>query len=252
MEIATDRLAVVTGTSAGIGAVVAEQLVARRWRVVGISRRPAHSAEGYTHISTDLGDISRATAAIESEIGPLLRDDRWSRVALVNNAASADLLGVGELVDPESLARLYAVNTVMPVWLMGFVARSRRGDGPLRIVNVSSGAARAASPGLLAYGSSKTALRMASMTLVAEWQSTVPHAPHRANVAVRSYEPGVVDTDMQRLARSLSPAVFPWVGMFQDFQRRGLLVDESKPAAEIVAFLESDGDVGFSEARLGS
>lgn len=249
--MSADKLAVVTGTSAGIGAAVARQLVARDWRVIGVSRRPAQFDDGYTHLSIDLADVSRATAAIESHVAPLLRG-RWSRIALVNNAASPDLLRLGESVDAEALARVYAVNTVMPVWLMGFVARNRGGDVPLRIVNVSSRAGRESTPGLVAYGGSKAALRLSAMTLVAEWESTVPHAPRRPNIAVRSYEPGVVDTDMQRLARSLSPETFPWGGMFHDFLKRGIVVDAAKPAKEIVAFLEGDGDVGFSEARLAS
>jgi benzil reductase ((S)-benzoin forming) len=252
MSPPADKLAVVTGTSAGIGAAVAEQLVAHRWRVVGISRRPASFGDAYTHVATDLAEVSRATAAIEGEVAPLLRDTHWSRIALVNNAASPGLLGLGESIDAVALEQLYAINTVMPVWLMGLIARNRRGDVPVRIVNVSSGAARAPTPGLLAYGSSKIALRMSAMTLVAEWQSAVPHAPRRANIAVRSYEPGVVDTDMQRLARSLPAETFPWGGMFHDFLRRGIVVNVDKPAGEIVEFLEGDGDVGFSEARLGS
>lgn len=252
MATEADKLAVVTGTSAGIGAAVAGQLVARRWRVVGVSRRSASFGDAYTHVATDLADVSRATAAIERAVAPLVRDDRWSRIALVNNAASPGLLAIGESIDAVALERLYAINTVMPVWLMGFIARNRRDDVPLRIVNVSSGAARAPTPGLVAYGSSKIALRMSAMTLVAEWQSTVPHAPHRRNIAVRSYEPGVVDTDMQRLARSLPAETFPWGGMFRDFLKRGMIVDVEKPAKEIVEFLDGDGDVGFSEARLAS
>ena len=246
-----DKLAVVTGTSGGIGAAVALQLVSRGWQVVGIARRTAQFGVAYTHIATDLADVPSATRAIESIAQPLLYE-RWSRIGLVNNAASPDLLGIGESVDAAALARVYAVNTVMPVWLMGFMARNRRGDGPLRIVNVSSAASARPTPGLVAYGGSKAALRMSAMTLVTEWQSTVPHAPRRPRIAVRSYEPGVVDTDMQRLARSLTPDTLPWNGMFHDFVRRGIVVDAKAPAGEIVAFLESDDDVGFSEARLRS
>ena len=75
---------------------------------------------------------------------------------------------------------------------------------------------------------------MGVVTFCAEWESTAPHAPHRANIAIRSYEPGVVDTDMQRRARSLSAKELPWGGMFHDFVRRGSIVDATKPAAEIV------------------
>lgn len=250
---ATDnaKLAIVTGTTAGIGAEVATQLLAAGWSVIGIARRTTqHDSPRYSHLAADLTDVVSASRRIDEQVAPMVRDKKWSRIALVNNAASPDLLGVGEKTDVEALQRVLAVNTVVPVWLMGFVARNRTGDIPLRIVNVSSAAARQATPGLLAYGGSKAALRMAAMVLAAEWESSVPHAPRRKNIAVRSYEPGVVETDMQKLARSLPPETFPWGGLFQDFVRQGVVVPAGEPAAEIVAFLESDGQLGFSEGRL--
>jgi len=246
------KLAIVTGTTAGIGAETATQLLTAGWSVIGIARRTTqHDSPRYSHLAADLTDATSASRRIDEQVGPILRDKKWSRIGLVNNAANPDLLGVGERTDVEALQRVLAVNTVVPVWLMGFVARNRTGDIPLRIVNVSSAAARQASPGLLAYGASKAALRMAGMVLVAEWESSVPHAPKRLNVAVRSYEPGIVETDMQKLARSLPPETFPWGGLFHDFVREGIVVSPAEPATEIVAFLEADDQLGFSEGRLG-
>jgi NAD(P)-dependent dehydrogenase (short-subunit alcohol dehydrogenase family) len=245
------KLAIVTGTTAGIGAEVATQLLAAGWSVIGVARRKTqHDSPRYSHLAADLSDAVAASRRIEEQLAPILRDRKWSRLGLVNNAASPDLLGVGERTDVEALQRVFTVNAVVPVWLMGFVARHRAGDIPLRIVNVSSSAARDAAPGLLAYGSSKAALRMAGMVLASEWESTAAHAPHRRNIAVQSYEPGVVETDMQKLARSLAPETFPWGGLFHDFVRRGIVVTPAEPAAEIVAFLEDDKLLGFSEARL--
>ena len=219
--------------------------------MIGIARRAVDlGVERYVHVMTDLSDVAAAKHSIESEIPLRLRERAWTRLALVNNAASPDLVGVGERVDPEALLRVYAVNAVMPLWLMGLLARERPDDVPLRIVNVSSGAATRAVPGLAAYGSSKAALRMGAMVLMAEWQSTAPHAPTRRNVAVRVYEPGVVETDMQRQARAMPTASMPWVGMFKDFVTRGQVVEPEVPAAEIVHFLESD-EPAYSEGRLG-
>jgi len=246
----SDRVALVTGTSAGLGAAVADVLLGGGWTVVGVARRTsAITNPRYRHLSLDLADAD-AIAKIEAAVAPLLGASTIARVALVNNAAAPGPLAPIEEIEPQDLARLYAVNVIAPVALMGLAVRRTPADAALRIVNVSSGAAVGAYPGLAAYSSSKAALRMAGMVLAAELESEKRknRAPHDA--AILSYEPGAVDTDMQTHARSLSPDVFPWVEMFHAFVARGILVPPAVPAAEIVRFVESDGHPRFSDARL--
>lgn len=249
---APNRLAIVTGTSRGIGAAVARQLLDQGWEVVGIARHPgAIEQPAYHHITLDLGDLSTVTSAIVSQLGPWLEQPRWQRIGLVNNAATIGPLGPLERVEPAALLELYGLNTVAPIALMGALIRHTRIEAALRIVNVSSGAAVRVTLGLGAYGSSKAALRLAGMALGAELEAGTPGTSKRSNVAILSYEPGVVDTEMQVSARSRSTGEFPWVDRFLGFWREGRLVPPETPAAEIVAFLEGDGPVGFSERRLG-
>jgi NAD(P)-dependent dehydrogenase (short-subunit alcohol dehydrogenase family) len=69
-EMKTDRLALVTGTSAGLGAAVAAGLLASGWAVVGVARRTNAAADPrYRHLSLDLAD-SFSVAKIESELAP--------------------------------------------------------------------------------------------------------------------------------------------------------------------------------------
>ena len=248
-----DRLAVVTGTSSGIGAALAAQLLRHGWEVAGVARRkPAIEDSHYRHLAIDLQDVPAAVASIDSAIGAILRERAWQRVALVNNAASAAALGPVQSLDAQALARLYAVNVIMPIWLMGFVTQRSPRSAQVRIVNLSSGAAVRAFPGLAAYCSSKAALRMAGMVLAAELDSPLRPADAPEQLAILSYEPGVVDTEMQLATRSTSRADFPWVGTFQDFAAQGALVAPEIPAAEIVEFLESDACARFSERRRGA
>ena len=242
--------AIVTGTSAGVGAEVAKQLVSRGWTVVGISRRSAAFGARYRHLSLDLGDIPAVARTIDAELVPLLRGGTWSRVGLVNNAAAAMLLGPLQNASAVDLLRSYAVSLAAPVSLMGAVSRHASMHVPLRIVNLSSGAATLALPGLAAYGSAKAGLRLAGMDLAAEWQSTVAHAPTRSDAAILSYEPHIVDTAMQEHARTRPRSDFPWVGMFEQFARDGRLVPPLLPADDIVAFLESKNQPAFAERRL--
>jgi NAD(P)-dependent dehydrogenase (short-subunit alcohol dehydrogenase family) len=245
----TDRVAIVTGTSAGIGQAVARELLSRDWSVIGIARRPAtvtHPA--YRHVSFDLERIATDADDLQRQIEPYVRT---ARLALVNNAAVPEGLMPLAALDAPLLVRTYAVNVVAPLWLMGFVMRTAPAGAVIRIVNVSSGAATTGFPGLAAYGSSKAALRLAGMSLANEWESRSSDASGaRRDAAILSYEPGVVETDMQRYARSRSPEQFPWVTMFKDFATRGVLVPPERPATDIVTFLESDAQPSFAERRL--
>jgi NAD(P)-dependent dehydrogenase (short-subunit alcohol dehydrogenase family) len=201
----------------------------------------------------DLADVASDPRPLEVALHEQLQGIDAGRIGLVNNAASPEGLMPLAALEPRLVARVYAVNVVAPVWLMGWAVRAAMPGATLRIVNVSSGAATAAFAGLAAYGSAKAALRMAGMSLAREWDSPAggdasPAAPRDA--AILSYEPGVVETDMQRYARARPPNEFPWVGMFLDFAARGVGVPPDRPARDVVAFLASDRQPTFGERRL--
>lgn len=248
----TSRIALVTGTSSGIGAVTARLLLEHDWTVVGIARRPAGIEHPeYRHLALDLGNLPALTSTLEREVGPVLGDRRWQRIGLVNNAASADQLVPAERIDAAAFLQLCAVNAVAPVWLMGLVARHSHRDAVVRIVNVSSAAGTNAYPGLAAYGCTKAGLRMAGMVFAMELASDQHRVPGAGEIAILSYEPGLVDTEMQRLVRTQPAERFPWVSLFQQFKANGTLAPPEAPSGEIAAFLEADRQPGFTERRLG-
>ena len=243
------KFALVTGTSSGVGAATARALVGRGWHVVGLARRDAPFADArYEHIVADLGDLSALRQTVAPSIVDRLRENAWSRVGLVNNAALPGLLGQIEQMDLDALPQVLAVNVIAPVWAMGLFIRSAPERAPLRIVNVSTGAATRGFAGLGAYGASKAALRMSGMVLAAELD--LPNERRSRDIRILSYEPGTVDTPMQAHARTRSRETLPSVAMFVEFANRGALVAPTEPASEIVEFLESvEGDV-FQERRL--
>jgi len=173
--------------------------------------------------------------------GPRLAEGSWERLGLVNNAALAPAGRVQKLEAAE-LERAYAVNAVMPLWLMGFVLRRRPEGAEVRVVNISSGAAQRPFPGLATYCSTKAALRMAGMVVAAEVE----------DVGVFSYEPGVVDTEMQRATREMPLEEFPWGATFRQYHTEGRLAAPELPAADIVEFLTADGAERFVERRRGA
>src|SRR5205823_10889705 len=122
------------------------------------------------------------------------------------------------------------VNAGMPLWLMGFVLRRGPDGAEVRVVNISSGAAQRPLPGLPPYCSTKAALRMAGMVVAAEVEE----------MGVFSYEPGVVDTEMQRATRETPLEEFPWGTTFRQYHAEGRLVAPELAAADVVEFLAAD------------
>src|SRR6266853_6301696 len=166
--MSAERLGLVTGTSTGIGIATARQLLQRGRHVVGIARRaPKLDSSNYRHLSLDLADVRAASAAIEREFGAILAERAWERIGLVNNAAVAPA-GRVRTLEAADLLRAFALNAVMPVWLIGFLLKHRSAGALLLVVNLSSGAAVRAIPGMAAYCSSKAALRMVGMVAAAE------------------------------------------------------------------------------------
>ena len=79
--------------------------------------------------------------------------------------------------------------------------------------------------------------------------------PSLVDTSVLSYEPGVVDTEMQTSVRTRPASEFPWVGTFVDFKRQGMLVRASVPAAEIMQIPGKPAVAAFfgaSPGRIGA
>jgi NAD(P)-dependent dehydrogenase (short-subunit alcohol dehydrogenase family) len=244
------RLAIVTGTSSGIGHELAQQLLAAGWQVVGLARRGASiDAPGYTHLAIDIGEVTELTDRLESALGGRVRDPALTRLALVNNAVDIALLGQVDQIDPAAMLRACAVNTVAPVVLMGWVLRTAGPTVPVRIVNVSTGAAMQGFPGAGAYGATKAALRLAGMALGAELDLRDTGGASR-DASIWSHDPGVVATAAQDTLRATSAERLPIVGMFHQLEAEGRLLPPSVPAREIVAHLEADGHPHFSEQHF--
>jgi NAD(P)-dependent dehydrogenase (short-subunit alcohol dehydrogenase family) len=165
------RVAMVTGSSRGLGVVIADVLANRGYDLV-VGARGAEPlqqaadalAKHGTRVVTVPGDVT--DAAVRARLVGAARELGGLDV-LVNNAS--ELGPIGSLMDFEvtRFGRLFPVNAGAPLALIQLAVpllAERRG----LIVNITSDAARAAYAGWGPYGASKAALELLTRTLAAE------------------------------------------------------------------------------------
>jgi NAD(P)-dependent dehydrogenase (short-subunit alcohol dehydrogenase family) len=175
------RLALVTGTSTGIGRAIAIHLARRGFQVLAGVRKPGDAPPGLERIMLDVTSEDDIAAAA-GRVGRSLH-------ALVNNAGIA-VNGPVEVVPVEQWRRQFEVN------LIGQVAITRALLPALlnargRIVNISSISGRVAWPLVGPYTASKFALEAVTDALRRE---VGPHGVH--------VEPGAIATPVWDKSRA--------------------------------------------------
>jgi len=193
-----ERVALVTGAARGIGAAAAIALAERGIASVLAVRDPAAAGEVRRAVEArgvrcriercDVADAAQVRAAIADTL------QAWGRLdILVNNAGQIAPIGHIADTDPAQWAAAVTTNLVGPYQLLHAalpeLAR-RRGV----VVNLSTGAAHTPREGWSAYCSAKAGLAMLSRCVAGEYADR--------GVAVYSFQPGFVDTEMQGRIRS--------------------------------------------------
>jgi len=191
----TDKVAVVTGSSRGIGRSIAETM-ARMGAKVVISSRKAEACEPIA------GDIRKkggeavvipCNISRRDEVEALIRgaEDKLGPVdILVCNAAVNPYYGpLGEITD-EAFDKIMGANVKSNLWLCSLAIPGMAARGGGAVVIVSSIAGIRGTEMIGAYGISKAADHHLVRNLAAEW------GPQ--NVRVNAIAPGLVKTEFAR------------------------------------------------------
>jgi len=189
------RIAIVTGTSRGVGVGISRKLLEAGATVVGCSRRELPALPAARGLD-GAGERSAQWVCNQEDVGQIdafVRRvvDTYGRLdILVNNAGGTLPVPVVEDV-PALLAKIdgspasdddfertalfhaHAIqnNLTSPLWFAIRAARQMLGqDGTSSIVNISSGASHpAGSPTLVSYGAAKSGLNHITKSLAQEW-----------------------------------------------------------------------------------
>lgn len=190
------HLALVTGSSSGIGRAVAVRLAKDGYRVlVHYNRNEQGAAETLATIRAAGGDgalirfdtqnkveIEKALSEFFAQQSPDTRLD-----VLVNNAGihKDTLLG---LMSDEAFDEVMKTNVYGPFYLMRFCIRKMMRQRSGSIVNMSSLAGQTGNAGQVNYAASKAALIAMTKSLAMEIGAR--------NVRVNAVAPGLIETDM--------------------------------------------------------
>ncbi len=191
------QVAVITGSSRGIGRAIAERMVEHGARVV-ISSRKAESCEAVVsdllaRFGPDCAIAVPANISSKSDLQHLMNEAR-RRLGpvdiLVCNAASNPYYGPQEGISDEQFRKILDNNIVANHWLISMAVPDMKERKRGSIIIVSSIGGLRGSPVIGAYCISKAADMQLARNLAVEY------GPH--NIRVNCIAPGLIKTDFAR------------------------------------------------------
>jgi dehydrogenase/reductase SDR family member 4 len=191
----TGRVAVITGSSRGIGRATAECMARAGAKVVVSSRKPAACQSVVDAITAEGGEAIVVPCNVsEKEQLQNLIDRTMARFGrldiLVCNAAVNPYFGPMAKMPDEAYDKIMHSNVRSNFWLCNMAAPHMAASGGGSIIIVSSIGGRQGSPTLAVYGMSKAADTSLAMSLAVEWGA--------AGIRANCIAPGLIKTDFSK------------------------------------------------------
>ena len=231
------QLTILTGTTRGLGAVMATQLTHSGEHLVTLSRVPSEAlaatakAHGttLTQINVDLGD-TRALEQAAAQLKPLLA--KHTSVRFIHNAGVVTPIAQSQdLTDIAVINQAFQVNITSAIYLTAFVLAGATQATDLRVMLISSGAGRNASSGWGVYCATKAAM---------DRYAEVAQLDQGKRARIVSMAPGMIDTPMQEKIRATSKNDLPSLDRFLDAHSQQKLATPEGTATRLLKVLASD------------
>ncbi|WP_406481792.1 SDR family NAD(P)-dependent oxidoreductase [Streptomyces sp. NBC_01615] len=232
------RVALITGSSSGIGAAVARRLAAEGFRIVVNSARSEVAGKNLAtelpdavYVQGDVADGADARRIVQAAI------DAYGRLdILVNNAGTTRFIPLDDLeaADVEVWREIFDVN-VFGAWQLtaAAVPHLRKSDAA-SVVNISSVSATRALGSSVPYAVSKAALNHMTRLLASQLGP---------GIRVNAVAPGLVDTPWYDEAEQVWESSREWITANTPLHRVGTPEDVAEAVHYLTNAAYTTGDV---------
>lgn len=237
-ERLANKIALITGSSRGIGRAVALAFAREGAALIGVHYTANAEAANATVREIEALGVKATGVRADLRQGKDAADSLWAQFSeaaraetgstaldiLVNNAGIAPALPLKQTSEA-AFDEVMTINYKAPFFLIQAVADRMRDNG--RIINVSTGFTRIAAPTHPAYAASKGALETLTLALAPEFAAR--------GITVNAVLPGVTETDMNAEWLA-SPDARAGAEAISVFSRVG----QADDIADVISFLASN------------
>jgi len=189
----TGQVALITGTTSGLGKRFAQVLASKGAKVAITGRRVERLEDLKTQIEADGGTVAAVPLDVTDEQSIINcveeTEKQLGPITLLVNNAGMNIEGLVVNVETEEFDRIMSTNVRGPFLMAREVGKRmiERGQGG-QVINIASIAAKRALAGLVPYCTSKAAVAMMTQALAREWA--------RYNINVNAICPGFITTEI--------------------------------------------------------
>ncbi|MGG3887535.1 (S)-benzoin forming benzil reductase [Metabacillus fastidiosus] len=234
---------IITGTSRGIGASLAKQLLSENHHIFCISRSNNQELVNISkeincklsYYQFDLYNINKIDLLFEDIFQSIKNDSKIESIYLINNAGVLSPIGPCEENTTDDILTNVNINLIAPMVITSnFIKHTNSLNLDKRIMNISSESVKYLLPSQSTYNTSKAGLDSFSKSINVE-QTSKPFP-----VKVASVYPGVTDTEMQSEIRSVKKEDFLFVEQFIQLSKERKLQTPEYTAEKLIELLFSE------------
>jgi benzil reductase ((S)-benzoin forming) len=220
---------IITGINSGLGNAFFEHFINNsNYFIIGISRRITSSqkalleADKFAHVLLDLMTLNDTSEQLN--LGKYVSKESKAFIFINNAATIRPINAIGQFND-QDIIKSVTVNTMAPLLIANHILSLNLPN--LKLINISSGAAKRPIVGWSLYCATKSANQLFFDTLKEQ-------ELNNDSIEVYNIDPGVLDSDMQEFIRNTDTEVFPMVNDFIQLKKDNQLKAPKLAALEIL------------------